>query len=833
MSVGGSLGNVSIGTSVGGVGVVNIAGVNLGSGYRSTLNAGGEIRLGDFGTGTLDIAEGALVKSGSTVIGGYTGIVELPADGGNTVFPTGAVGSASVHGTSGGYRATWENTGAFFVGNYNEGSLSIYDQGLVTSGLSLIGNRPGTVGHVEVSGSGSQWIVNNNLTAGSGGQGSLTITQGGYVEAQSVNIGLSSPDGSILVSDSSSHLNVIGSMLVAYTGNGTLTVANNGKVSAQFIDVAGYSGTGVINVGTGGVSGFIDTAVITGRRGNATLNFNHSDDIGFLPKLTGNLDVNQVNSGATTLTAVNDYAGMTTIDAGTLRAGLSGAFSSNSDHVVNARGTLDLNGFDQTIASLQNDGIITFAGVPGATLTLAGDYRGGGGTVLFNTVLGDDESSTDRLVVSGDTSGNSSVKVANISGSGAPTVEGIKIIDVAGISAGTFSLLGDYVFEGEQAVVGGAYGYRLYQGGTSTPDDGDWYLRSQLKPVDSIEPDTPLYQPGVPTYEAYPQLLLGLNSVPTLQQRVGSRYWNNAGNHVVAEGTDEPDPNASPSKSGQFIEQNAVWGRMGGEHHRINPRASTSSTDYGFDTFLMQAGVDGMLSESESGTLIGGVTVHYVHGKADTRSIYGNGDISTNGYGFGGTLTWYGENGFYIDGQTQATWYNSGLSSNLANTGLKGSNDGFGYSFSAETGKRIAIDENWSVTPQAQLSYSHVDFDSFDDVFGARVSLDRGESLKGRLGLSVERQTSWYNDDGLLNRANVYGISNLYYEFLDGTRVDVSGTGFTSRNEKLWGGIGLGGSYNWDNDKYSIYAEGSINTSLSAFADSYSYKGTVGFRVKW
>nr|WP_323572377.1 autotransporter outer membrane beta-barrel domain-containing protein [Rhizobium sp. 28DA2] len=118
-------------------------------------------------------------------------------------------------------------------------------------------------------------------------------------------------------------------------------------------------------------------------------------------------------------------------------------------------------------------------------------------------------------------------------------------------------------------------------------------------------------------------------------------------------------------------------------------------------------------------------------------------------------------------------------------------------------------------------------------MFGARVSLDRGESLKGRLGLSVERQTSWYNDDGLLNRANVYGISNLYYEFLDGTRVDVSGTGFTSRNEKLWGGIGLGGSYNWDNDKYSIYAEGSINTSLSAFADSYSYKGTVGFRVKW
>jgi outer membrane autotransporter protein len=49
----------------------------------------------------------------------------------------------------------------------------------------------------------------------------------------------------------------------------------------------------------------------------------------------------------------------------------------------------------------------------------------------------------------------------------------------------------------------------------------------------------------------------------------------------------------------------------------------------------------------------------------------------------------------------------------------------------------------------------------------------------------------------------------------------------------LWGGLGLGGSYNWDNDKYSIYGEGSINTSLTSFADNYSYKGTLGFRVKW
>lgn len=71
--------------------------------------------------------------------------------------------------------------------------------------------------------------------------------------------------------------------------------------------------------------------------------------------------------------------------------------------------------------------------------------------------------------------------------------------------------------------------------------------------------------------------------------------------------------------------------------------------------------------------------------------------------------------------------------SNLANMGLADSNNGFGYTFSAESGKRIAINESWSVTPQAQLTYSSVDFDSFNDAFDARVSLDKGDSLQGRI----------------------------------------------------------------------------------------------------
>ncbi len=542
---------------------------------------------------------------------------------------------------------------------------------------------------------------------------------------------------------------------------------------------------------------------------------------------------------------------------GTLTVGQGGVISGAS--TVNSGGILDLTAAsNQTIKSLSNAGLVATnlkGGSTGTTLTVIGDYTGNGGTVMLNTVLNGDDSSTDRLVVNGNTAGQSNVKINNVGGTGAPTVEGIRVIEVGGTSNGSFTLLGDYVHNGEQAVGDGLYAYKLYKNGVSNPSDGNWYLRSQLKPVDPVDPtnppvdpvtppvvpvkpESPLYQPGVSVYESYPQLLLGLNGLPTLQQRVGNRYWNNAGNRIVAEGADAiPTPYAPPEEAGAFIEQNGVWGRIEGAHGSIDPRSSTSGAQYDYDTFKLQAGLDGMLHENEAGRLIGGITVHYARGSADIRSPYdadnGGGEIRTDGYGFGGTLTWYGDNGFYLDAQGQVTWYDSDLGYDGGNGSLVNGNNGFGYAASLETGRRITLNQNWSLTPHAQLGYSSVDFDSFNDVFGARIGLDRGGSLQGRLGLTLDHQNSWYNDAGMIDRTNVYAIANLYYEFLEGAKADVNGTGFASGNERLWGGLGLGGSYNWNNDSYSIYGEGSINTSLTNFADSSSYKGTLGFRVKW
>jgi len=43
----------------------------------------------------------------------------------------------------------------------------------------------------------------------------------------------------------------------------------------------------------------------------------------------------------------------------------------------------------------------------------------------------------------------------------------------------------------------------------------------------------------------------------------------------------------------------------------------------------------------------------------------------------------------------------------------------------------------------------------------------------------------------------------------------------------------LSGNQHWDDDKYSIYGEALVQTSLNDFGDIYSVRGQVGLRVKW
>lgn len=512
---------------------------------------------------------------------------------------------------------------------------------------------------------------------------------------------------------------------------------------------------------------------------------------------------------------------------GNMSIDATSAFYSRGDAVGN--GVLILGG-------LRNNGLVSLAtpagvGVAGDTLTVQGQYSGTGGTIIIDTVLGDDSSVTDRMILNGGTAaGTTSLVVNNIGGAGAATSEGIKVIDVSGDSLGTFSLVGDYEIAGQQAVIAGAYGYTLWKNGVSNPTDGDWYLRSQLADGGKI------YAPGVPIYEAYGQVLLGLNGLPTLQQRVGNRYWKDAVSSTQDAAAAAPDVvtatadvvgAATPS-----IDQSGVWGVIEGSYAEYDPDTSTSGAEYDLSFWKMRAGIDGLVSESERGKIIAGLNAFYGQGSSDISSLFGSGDISTDAYGIGATATWYDNNGFYLDGQGQLSWFDSDLKSDLLGE-LASGNNGFGYALSLEAGQRIDMHNNWTVIPQAQLVYSNVTFDSFDDQFGAEVKSDRADSLRGRLGLAMEHQNSWTDEQGQVERATFYGITNLHYEFLDGVSVDVADTEIVSENDALWGEVGLGGSFNWGDDGYSIYGEISANSSLENVGDSYVLNGKGGLRINW
>ncbi|WSH63399.1 autotransporter outer membrane beta-barrel domain-containing protein [Rhizobium ruizarguesonis] len=755
----------------------------------------------------------------------------------NTLFPTGAQitlsgvlvgGSAGPAGATQGQmalslsRATAVNNGTITggagggVGGAGAAGVRGVTVSLTNNGTIQGGDSPTSGGGagVDIAGTtGTSTLVNNGTIRGGAGPGN----------GPTVGVGLLVRVGTGTIVNTGTIEGGAGARAIhGSTASGNIELINSGTIRAG-------AGQAAI-VLTAGATNFISLELQPGSviDGNVIANAGAANDI-FRLGGTGNdsFDISRIGAAA-------QYRNFDTFEKiGSSKWTLTGTDASATNWTI-YDGTLAVNGtvggtIDvQAAGRLQGIGQVgttTSAGTiaPGnsiGTLTIAGNYTGTGGTLEIESVLGGDASPSDRLVVTGNTAGTTDVKVINLGGGGAQTVEGIKIVDVGGISAGSFSLQGDYLFEGDQAVVGGAYAYRLYQNGLSTPADGDWYLRST-----ALDPSSgatgPLYAPGVPLYEAYAGVVQSLNEFGTLRQRTGGRG--------VEDGR-SADEAANDQINGQG---SAIWTRIDGTHSHFEPETSTTGTEYDVNSWTMQAGVDGMLRESEAGILIGGVSFHVDTASADISSRFGKGDIDTTGYGFDGTLTWYGNNGFYVDTQAGVTWYESDLKSSTLHTTLADGNDGFGYGLSVEAGQKIALTDQWSLTPQVQLAYSSVRFDDFTDAYGAAVSLDDGDSLTGRLGISADYDRDWKDASGRTSRAKLYGIANLYYDFLDGSNVDVSGTSLVSENHALWGGLGMGGSLSWADDRYAAYGEAFARTSLQDFGDSNAFGAKVGFSVKW
>lgn len=718
-----------------------------------------------------------------------------------------ALGSISVTGTDG-TRLVLDNssTGGVSITAVGSGINSYLDAFVVVgAGSSLDGSAISISNQAALAISGS----------GTAGTASITIGDGGMVMFQGAgNAGtarITSEDGGV----------------VLFTGLGSAaaaTIINNGT-SVIDIGLTGATLGGVESASIGSLSGsgnvyLGDSRLILGALdGDDTISGAISDNFSpqvndyaiamgspALPPLPGGA-LSKVGTGTLTLSGANSYTGSTTVEAGVLAAGATNTLSADSDHTVLAGAELALNGFDQTVAALSNAGLVSTGGAPGAVLTVNGDYSGGG-TLALNTVLGGDASITDRLRVGGDSTGTTTLAITNVGGGGAATVAGIRVVEVAGASDGAFVLGGDNVFGTVPTLAAGAYTYRLYQNDLETGADGNWYLRSALT-VDGAT----LFAPGVPVYENYARVLADLNSVLTLQQRLGQRIWLGAADELTAHGT-------------------GLWALVEATHAGFGADTTWSAANADLMSWRGRIGIDGVVVSSDGGQLIGGLFAQTAIGSAAVTSASGDGTIDSRGYGLGGTITWYGTQGVYVDGQAQASWFDTTLASTLLDQSLTRGDAGFGYTLSLEAGVAVPLTPEWTLTPQAQLTYGEASFDSFTDPLGTAVSSRDGASGTGRLGVMLDWQRGWGEASGEdAGRAKLYAIANLYNNFL-GPAVDVDRTPVGARTIGAGAGLGLGGSLRF-NDSLTLRGDLAASTGLANPGRTYATTASFGLNGTW
>ncbi|MDI8953030.1 fibronectin-binding autotransporter adhesin ShdA, partial [Salmonella enterica subsp. enterica serovar Anatum] len=204
---------------------------------------------------------------------------------------------------------------------------------------------------------------------------------------------------------------------------------------------------------------------------------------------TGNGDwdgksLTKLGAGKLTLSGANTYTGDTNVQEGTLWLSGDGSIGEmSSQQAVNVASGATFGGSNGTTVNgkVTNEGTLVFgdseetgaiftlngdlinmgtmtsgssSSTPGNTLYVDGDYTGNGGSLYLNTVLGDDDSATDKLVITGDASGTTDLYINGI-GDGAQTTNGIEVVDVGGVSTSDAFVL-------KNEVNAGLYTYRLY-----------------------------------------------------------------------------------------------------------------------------------------------------------------------------------------------------------------------------------------------------------------------------------------------------------------------------------------------------------------------------------
>ncbi|MDR2240607.1 MAG: autotransporter outer membrane beta-barrel domain-containing protein [Zoogloeaceae bacterium] len=571
------------------------------------------------------------------------------------------------------------------------------------------------------------------------------------------------------------------------------------------------SSTGVIDYAApaGGVVKTISAVTYTGL-GGSTLDLNG-----------GTLNLSNGGTSAGTMSG----AGLMNLTGGTMQALAANTFSTDASVTVAAPATLDLNGFNQTIAGLTNAGLVSMGinTTPGTLLTVNGNVVGQGGTIHFNTVLNDASVQlTDKLIIGngGTASGNSLISVtdaANGTAGAITTGNGILLVETTGgatTAATAFTLAAP--------VVAGPYDYTLVRGSADASGPENWYLRSHLDCA--LDPTAPVcnggdFRPETSLDAALPSLALiyGRALMDTLHERIGEEedLRGSTGLHDKTPYT------------GGWLRIIGQRGKQDGD--RLGIYGSGPKFSYDFAT--LQGGHDLIRAENANGVRHHlGLTFAFGTADGDVTHYNGaKGDLDLKAYTLGAYWTGFSAAGAYLDVMLQGTRYELGSN---AHRGLKSfETDGYGFAGSLEAGYPIKLDNGWFIEPQAQLIYQKINLDDDWDN-GARVHFKDVDSLTGRLGARIGRTWKLAGADSRFMTAWIR--PNLWREFRgDPVTTFSSATGpvpFHSTLRGSWGEINLGISGQMSKTT-TLFANVSYQSRFDG--DGSGYGGKIGVRVNW
>ncbi|CQJ04952.1 autotransporter outer membrane beta-barrel domain-containing protein [Yersinia frederiksenii] len=668
-------------------------------------------------TGLLNIS-----TQGSTAYGVYafnSGVISLD---GAQINTAGGNANGILVNTNGVTTATNTNIqtmGDSALGIDAEGagsSITMTGGSVTTQGLNALGSQAINGGHLDLN--------NISITTNGDGAYGLYTKTGSSITANNVEIVTHGLNSHAIFSDSLGAVDITQTSGTLQSDQGSSLYTLGGIINASLDQTTIVNNGSLIRALNDGASNISHVSLIAN---NMTIGGDIEADAGSIANVTlknSTWNGSASNAGLVSLDSVSTWN-----------------MSSSSD-----------------IAQVNNSGLINFfSPAVGDVLTVHGNYTSNNGNITFNSLLGDDNSSSDKLIIDGDVSGNTGVNVTNAGGTGAATINGIRLIQVNGDSSN-----GDFVQNSR--IVAGAYDYNLTRGiGTNI---GNWYLVSNLNLQPPVEPpvEPPVNPPVNPPVEppvnppVEPPVVSPIPEQMIERPEVGSYIANlaAANNMFVTRLHDRLGETQYIDVLTGEKKVTSLWLRNEGRHNRSRDDSGQLKTQD--NRYVLQLGGDiAQWSNNGLDRIHLGLMTGYGNSNSTTDSqVTGyNSKGSVVGYNIGLYSTWYAndadKSGFYLDGWMQYSWFDNSVegqglaSEDYKSSGLTASIES-GYTF--KLGEDVDKNATYFAQPKIQVIYMGVKSDSHKETNGTNVYGDGDGNIQTRLGFKVFMNSYSIQDKG-------------------------------------------------------------------------------------